>query len=107
MDDPSILFGKIVSQYSSLLSPIAVDSVLRVIDPLIATNVDLKDIRLVKKIGGTIDDTHLVDGMVLTQTALKCNIYTSFITLLNSKLNIHFKFLYHSLDQFNLILSTW
>ena len=64
--------NKIVSQYSSLLSPIAVDSVLRVIDPLTAVNVDLKDIRLVKKIGGTIDDTHLVDGMVLTQTALKC-----------------------------------
>lgn len=65
------LNSKIVSQYSSLLSPIAVDSVLKVIDPASAVNVELKDIRLVKKLGGTIDDTELVDGLVLTQTAIK------------------------------------
>jgi T-complex protein 1 subunit delta len=65
------LTPQIVSQYSSLLSPIAVDSVLRIIDPTKATNVDLNDIRLVKKVGGTIDDTELVDGLVLTQNALK------------------------------------
>jgi T-complex protein 1 subunit delta len=65
------LNSKIVSQYSSLLSPIAVDSVLKVIDPATAVNVELKDIRLVKKLGGTIDDTELVDGLVLTQTAIK------------------------------------
>ena len=44
---------------------------LRVIDPAIHDNVDLNDIRLVKKVGGTIDDTELVDGMVLTQTTIK------------------------------------
>ncbi|KAJ3149133.1 T-complex protein 1 subunit delta [Irineochytrium annulatum] len=65
------LSSKIVSQYSSLLSPIAVDSVLRVIDPTTAVNVDLKDIRLVTKVGGTIDDTELVDGLVLTQSVIK------------------------------------
>ena len=65
------LNSKIFSQYSSLLSPIAVDSVLKVIDPATAVNVELKDIRLVKKLGGTIDDTELVDGLVLTQTAIK------------------------------------
>ncbi|KAI9209724.1 chaperonin Cpn60/TCP-1 family [Polychytrium aggregatum] len=65
------LNSKIVSQYSTLLSPIAVDSVLSVIDPLTATNVDLRDIRLVKKVGGTIDDTQLVDGLILTQNAVK------------------------------------
>jgi T-complex protein 1 subunit delta len=53
------------------LSPIAVDSVLRVVDPARADNVDLKDIRLVKKVGGTIDDSHLVDGLVLTQNVIK------------------------------------
>lgn len=63
------LSSKIVSQYSSLLAPIAVDAVLRVIDPNVANNVDLKDIRLVNKVGGTIDDTELVDGIVMTQTA--------------------------------------
>lgn len=60
-----------MSQYSSLLAPIAVDSVLHVIDPSTAHNVDLKDIRLVKKVGGTIDDTEMVEGLVLTQNVLK------------------------------------
>ncbi len=65
------LNSKIVSQYSSLLSPIAVDSVLQVIDPATATNVDLNDIRLITKLGGTIDDTTMIDGLVLTQGVIK------------------------------------
>ncbi|GAB5586528.1 T-complex protein 1 subunit delta [Umbelopsis nana] len=65
------LNSKIVSQYSSLLAPIAVDAVLQVIDPATASNVDLKDIRVVKKVGGTIDDTELVNGLVLTQNVVK------------------------------------
>lgn len=40
-----------MSQYSSQLSPISVDAVLKVIDPATATNVDLKDIKIVKKLG--------------------------------------------------------
>jgi T-complex protein 1 subunit delta len=54
-----------------LLSPIAVDSVLSIINPATATNVDLNDIRIVKKVGGTLEDTELVDGLVLTQNVLK------------------------------------
>jgi len=61
------LNSKVVSQHSSLLSPIAVDAVMRVIDPVTAVNVDLRDIRLLKKLGGTIDDTELIDGLVLDQ----------------------------------------
>lgn len=61
------LNSKVVSQHSSLLSPIAVDAVMRVIDPATATNVDLRDIRLLKKLGGTVDDTELIDGLVLDQ----------------------------------------
>ncbi|CED84645.1 t-complex protein 1 subunit delta [Phaffia rhodozyma] len=61
------LNSKIVSQYSSVLAPIAVSSVLRLVTPT-STNVDLRDIRLVKKVGGTIDDTELVDGLALTQS---------------------------------------
>lgn len=61
------LNSKVVSQHSSLLSPIAVDAVMRVIDPTTAVNVDLRDIRLLKKLGGTIDDTELIDGLVLDQ----------------------------------------
>jgi T-complex protein 1 subunit delta len=65
------LSSKIVSQYSNLLGPIAVDAVSRVINPAVADNVDLTDIRIVKKVGGTIEDTELVDGLVLTQNAVK------------------------------------
>lgn len=65
------LNSKIVSQFSTTLAPMAVDAVLKVIDPTNATNVNLKDIKLIKKAGGTIDETELVDGLVLTQTAVK------------------------------------
>ncbi|KAI9227217.1 MAG: T-complex protein 1 subunit delta [Piptocephalis tieghemiana] len=66
------LNSKVVSQHSSLLAPIAVDAVLRIVqDPLTTQNVDLRDIRVVKKLGGTIDDTELVDGLVLSQTVIK------------------------------------
>lgn len=61
------LNSKVVSQHSGLLSPIAVDAVMKVIDPTVATNVDLRDIKLIKKLGGTVDDTELIDGLVLDQ----------------------------------------
>lgn len=59
------LSSKVVSQYSNLLAPICVDSVLKVIDTTVDTNVDLRDIKIVTKLGGTIEDTELVDGLVL------------------------------------------
>jgi T-complex protein 1 subunit delta len=65
------LSSKVVSQYSSLLAPMAVDAVMNVTDQAKATNVDLKDIRVVTKVGGTIDDTELVNGLVLTQDVIK------------------------------------
>jgi T-complex protein 1 subunit delta len=65
------LSSKVVSQYSQTLAPIAVDSVLHVIDPETATNVNLNDIRVVKRLGGTIEDTEMVNGLVFQQTASK------------------------------------
>lgn len=63
------LNSKVVSNYSDILAPIAVDAVLKVIDPKVATNVNLADIRIVRKLGGLLEDTHLVDGLVFNQTA--------------------------------------
>jgi len=60
------LNSKVVSQYSSILSPIAVDAVMKIIDPATAENVDLRDIKIVKKLGGTVEDTELIDGLVFT-----------------------------------------
>ena len=65
------LSSKIVSQHSSLLGPIAVDAVLKTIDQKTADNVDLKNIRITKKVGGTIEDSEMVDGLVLNQPVLK------------------------------------
>ncbi|CAE6430916.1 unnamed protein product [Rhizoctonia solani] len=62
-------FSQIVSQYSSTLAPIAVSAVTRLITPTSA-NVDLRDIRIVKKVGGTIEDTELVEGVVLNQNVV-------------------------------------
>lgn len=65
------LSSKVVSQYSSLLSPMAVDAVLRVLDPQRPTMLDLRDIQVVCKLGGTVDDSELVDGMVFDHKAAK------------------------------------
>ncbi|CAN0862926.1 T-complex protein 1 subunit delta [Linum grandiflorum] len=58
------LNSKVVSQYSTLLAPLAVDAVLTVVDPEKPSMVDLKDIKIVKKLGGTVDDTEMVKGLV-------------------------------------------
>ena len=65
------LSSKIVSQYSSLLGPMSVTAVLKTIDSKNAENVDLKNIRVIKKLGGTIEDTELIDGLVLNQLCIK------------------------------------
>jgi len=62
--------SKFGAQYSKLLAPIAVDAALRVMDPKTATNIDLRDVKVVQWLGGTIDDTELVDGLVFTQKAV-------------------------------------
>lgn len=61
------LNSKVVSQNSDALAPLAVKAVLDVVDPLSPTSVTLDDIRIVKKLGGTVEDTELVDGLILTQ----------------------------------------
>jgi len=67
------LNSKVVSQNSAELSPIAVDAVLKVIDPAREDNVNLKDIKIIKKLGGTVEDTELVDGLVFTEKAANVN----------------------------------
>ena len=47
------------------MAPIAVEAVLRILGKG-ENNVDLRDIKVVKKLGGTIDDTELVEGLVFT-----------------------------------------
>ena len=58
-----------VHQNADVLAPIAVDAVLGIIDTATATNVDLNDVKIVKQVGGTMEDTELVRGLVLEKGA--------------------------------------
>jgi hypothetical protein len=68
------LSSKVVSQDSALLAPIAVDAVLAVADRE-RYNVDLRDIRVVKAVGGTIDDTEVINGLVFCKRASHTGAY--------------------------------
>merc|ERR1712054_310665 len=62
------LNSKIISQNSSLLAPLAVDAVMKVTVPG-STQCDLKDIKVIKCFGGTVDDSEMVDGIVFPKKA--------------------------------------
>ncbi|XP_012288686.1 T-complex protein 1 subunit delta [Orussus abietinus] len=66
------LNSKVVSQQSSLLATLAVKAVLKVTEPGHEASVDLKDIKVIKKLGGTVEDTELIDGLVFTERC--CNV---------------------------------
>ena len=59
------LNSKVVSGNSEVLAPLAVDAVMSVIDSKTATHVDLDNIKVVTALGGTTEDTKLIDGLVL------------------------------------------
>jgi len=63
------LASKVVSQHSETLAPLAVDAVLEVTDAATATTVDLSSIKVVKALGGTVEDTELVRGLVFDKKA--------------------------------------
>ena len=65
------LSSKVIAQNSDALAPLAVDAVLGVVDAAAAATVDLDRVKIVKQVGGTVDDTELVDGIVFAQGAKK------------------------------------
>lgn len=58
------LSSKVVSQNSTHLVPLSIKAMRTICDLQNETNVDLKDIKVVKKSGGVIDDVELVNGLV-------------------------------------------
>jgi len=60
------LASKVVSQHSQELAPIAVKAVMSIVQEG-EDNVDLRNIRVSKMLGGTVDDTELADGLIFTQ----------------------------------------
>lgn len=67
------LNSKVVSQQSSQLAPLAVDAVLKIINPAYENVVNLTDIKVIKQLGGTVEDTELVDGLVFPQRVANIN----------------------------------
>jgi|Transcript_10917 T-complex protein 1 subunit delta len=65
------LGSKVVAQYSNVLAPIAVDAVLKILDKERPEMVDLRDIKILRKSGGTIDDTEMVPGLILDSKSSK------------------------------------
>ncbi|KAH0569584.1 TCP-1 chaperonin subunit alpha [Spironucleus salmonicida] len=58
------LSSKVISSYSDTLAPLIVRSIRTVFD---GKNVDLRDIKIVKKLGGTVSETEVLDGMAITK----------------------------------------
>lgn len=63
------LQSKVVSQNAALLAPIACDAVMEVLrrDANGGLQVRLEDIRVVKKLGGTVENCEFVRGVVMSQ----------------------------------------
>jgi len=65
------LESKVISSHCHILAPIAVKSILSILDKKKSFNVDLKRIKIIKKIGGTIDQTELINGIAIDYPVIK------------------------------------
>jgi len=63
------LSSKVINTHSVQMATICADAVQKVADAE-KNHLDLKDIQIVSKVGGTLDDTELVDGLCIDQGAL-------------------------------------
>merc|ERR1719253_192567 len=64
------LCSKVVAQSADVFADIAVTAVMKAVGEeniKTATNVDLNDIQVKKKLGGTLDESELLEGLVMTQ----------------------------------------
>uniref|UniRef100_A0A0N4UV29 T-complex protein 1 subunit delta n=1 Tax=Enterobius vermicularis TaxID=51028 RepID=A0A0N4UV29_ENTVE len=64
------LNSKVVSQHSWMLAPMAVNAVKKIINPDTDRNVDLRMIKIVKKLGETVEESRLVDGALINQKTM-------------------------------------
>lgn len=66
------LASKVVASDSHILAPIAVKAVRNLVKAgaLVNNEVDLRDIKVAKKLGGTIEDTEMINGLVFTHNKI-------------------------------------
>jgi T-complex protein 1 subunit delta len=60
------LSSKVVAQNAHFLASLAVRAVSSIVDTSTATDLDLNCVKIVKKLGGTVEDTECVNGLVFT-----------------------------------------
>ena len=85
--------SKLISEDSDILSKVVVDAILRVATKKAEVySVDLENIKVEKKAGGSITDTQIIKGIVLDKevvhSGMPTKIETAKIALLNSALEI-------------------
>jgi T-complex protein 1 subunit delta len=59
------LGSKMVSNCCLHLSSVAVKCIMKILNPKLPQEIDLHDVKVVKKLGGTVNDTEIVDGLIL------------------------------------------
>nr|CAD2203500.1 unnamed protein product [Meloidogyne enterolobii] len=64
------LNSKVVSQHSQILAPMAVQAVKKIMTNIDDQNVNLRMIKIVKKLGETVDVSQLIDGALIEQNSM-------------------------------------
>uniref|UniRef100_A0A1I7UDJ1 T-complex protein 1 subunit delta n=1 Tax=Caenorhabditis tropicalis TaxID=1561998 RepID=A0A1I7UDJ1_9PELO len=64
------LNSKVVSQHSWLLAPMAVNAVKKIINSENDSNVNLKMIKIIKKMGDTVEESELIEGALIDQKTM-------------------------------------
>lgn len=64
------LNSKVVSQYSWLLAPMAVAAIKKIVDIHKDNNANLKMIKIVKKLGETVEESELINGALIEQKSM-------------------------------------
>uniref|UniRef100_A0A0N5BUM6 T-complex protein 1 subunit delta n=1 Tax=Strongyloides papillosus TaxID=174720 RepID=A0A0N5BUM6_STREA len=64
------LNSKVVSNYSDVLAPMAVSAVKKIVDPQADDNCDISMIKIIKKLGETVEESELIDGAIIDQKSM-------------------------------------
>jgi len=65
------LESKVISSYCHILAPLAVQAVMLISNNKKSFNLDLKKIKLIKKIGGTVEQSELINGIAIDYPVIK------------------------------------
>jgi T-complex protein 1 subunit delta len=65
------LESKVLLSHSHIFAPLAVEAVLSITDIKYSSDVDLNNIKIIKKLGGTIEQSHLINGLGIDYPSIK------------------------------------